>query len=65
MWNNIKMDCVDGAKQGGLKTANVFVRIRPENAQEKKYKTVGNEKYLADYSNKSLTVYKVRVPLKT
>ena len=57
------MDCANGTTQGGLKTANVFVRIRPENAQEKKYKTVGNEKHLADYSNKSLTVYKVRVPL--
>ena len=54
------MDCVDRSKEKGFRTANVFVRIRPENVQEKKYKTVGNEKYLSDFTTKSLTVHKVR-----
>ena len=57
------MDCVDGSKERGFKTANVFVRIRPQNVQEKKYKTTGNEKYLSDYTTKSLTVHKVRISL--
>ena len=58
------MDCVDGSKERGFKTANVFVRIRPENVQEKKYKAAGNEKYLSDYTTKSLTVHKVRISLR-
>lgn len=36
--------------------AEVFVRIRPENKKEQKYKAKGNEKFLADYTTDSITI---------
>ena len=36
--------------------AEVFVRIRPENKKEQKYKAKGNEKFLADYTTDSVTI---------
>ena len=36
--------------------ADVFVRIRPENEKEKKYKAKGKEKFLEDYDEGSLTI---------
>ena len=36
--------------------AEVFVRIRPENKKEQKYKSKGKEKFLADYTTDSVTI---------
>ena len=36
--------------------ANVFIRIRPENKKEQKYKSRGKEKFLADYTTDSVTI---------
>ena len=36
--------------------ADVFIRIRPENKKEKKYKAKGKEKYLANFDTQSVTI---------
>ena len=36
--------------------ADVFIRIRPENKKEKKYKAKGKEKFLADFDSQSVTI---------
>ena len=36
--------------------ADVFIRIRPENKKEQKYKSKGKEKFLEDYDDHSITI---------
>ena len=36
--------------------AGVFIRIRPMNSRELKYKSRGNEKHLAEYDQHSVTI---------
>ena len=47
---------VEMAAGYGSSKAEVFVRIRPENKKEQKYKAKGNEKFLADYTSDSVTI---------
>ena len=44
------------AASTNIQKAEVFIRVRPENKKEQKYKATGSEKFLADYDTESVTI---------